>query len=55
MCFPSENGILSIYLSDNYPPILINSIQTNSYNNIRGIDINYNKQYIITFTNKGNI
>jgi WD40 repeat protein len=51
----NEAGVISIFLTKNFPPNLVNAIQTNSFNCIRGLEINYIKQYIFTATNKGNI
>ena len=51
----NEAGILSVFLTNTFPPSLVNVIQTHSINCIRGFDIDYTKQYIFTGTNKGNI
>ena len=51
----NEAGVITIFITKNFPPILVNAIQTNSYNCIRGLHIDYIKQYIFTATNKGNI
>ena len=42
-------------MTNTFPPNIVNIIQTNSINCIRGLDIDYTKQYIFTGTNKGNI
>ena len=51
----NEAGILSVFLTNSFPPLLVNVIQTHSTNCIRGLDIEYTKQYIFTGTNKGDI
>ena len=51
----NEAGILSIFLTNTFPPTLVNVIQTHSVHCIRGLDIDYSKQYIFTGTNKGDI
>ena len=51
----NEAGVLSVFLTNSYPPILVNAIQTHTTNCIRGLDIDYSKQYIFTGTNKGDI
>ena len=51
----NEAGILSVFLTNTFPPSLVNVIQTHSTNCIRGLDIDYTKQYIFTGTNKGDI
>ena len=50
-----EGGLVRVYLSNTYPPTLVNSIQTHTTNCIRALDIDYEKQYIFTGTNKGDI
>ena len=50
-----EGGLVRVYLSNTYPPNLVNSIQTHTMNCIRALDIDYEKQYIFTGTNKGDI
>ena len=50
-----EGGNLRVFLTNTYPPTLINSIQTHTTNCIRGLDIDFKKQYIFTGTNIGNI
>jgi WD40 repeat protein len=51
----NEAGILSVFLTNTFPPSLVNVIQTHSTHCIRGLDIDYVKQYIFTGTNKGDI
>ena len=51
----NEGGVLSIFLTNQFPPTLVNVIQTHTTNCIRGLDIEYHKQYIFTGTNKGDI
>ena len=51
----NEAGILSVFLTSTFPPSLVNVIQTHSVNCIRGLDIDYSKQYIFTGTNRGDI
>ena len=51
----NEAGILSVFLTNTFPPSLVNVIQTHSTHCIRGLDIDYTKQYIFTGTNKGDI
>ena len=51
----NEIGILSVFMTNNFPPSLVNVIQTHSTNCIRGLDIDFTKQYIFTGTNKGDI
>ena len=50
-----EGGILRVFLTNTYPPALVNYIQTHTTNCIRALDIDYKKQYIFTGTNKGDI
>ena len=42
-------------MTNTFPPSLVNVIQTHSIHCIRGLDIDYTKQYIFTGTNKGDI
>ena len=51
----NEAGILSVFMTNSFPPSLVNVIQTHSTNCIRGLDIDFTKQYIFTGTNKGDI
>ena len=51
----NEAGIVSVFLTNTFPPSLVNVIQTHSVHCIRGLDIDYTKQYIFTGTNKGDI
>ena len=51
----NEGGVLSVFLTNTFPPTLVNVIQTHTTNCIRGLDIEFQKQYIFTGTNKGNI
>ena len=51
----NEGGILSVFLTNTFPPSLVNVIQTHSIHCIRGLEIDYVKQYIFTGTNKGDI
>ena len=51
----NEAGIVSVFLTNTFPPSLVNVIQTHSTHCIRGLDIDYTKQYIFTGTNKGDI
>jgi WD40 repeat protein len=51
----NEAGILSVFLTNTFPPSLVNVIQTHSINCIRGLHIDYSKQYIFTGTNRGDI
>ena len=51
----NESGILSVFLTNTFPPTLVNVIQTHSIYCIRGLDIDYTKQYIFTGTTKGDI
>ena len=51
----NEAGILSVFLTNTFPPSLVNVIQTHSTNCIRALHIDYSKQYIFTGTNKGDI
>ena len=51
----NEAGILSIFMTNTFPPSLVNVIQTHSTHCIRGLDIDFTKQYIFTGTNKGDI
>ena len=55
MFLTNEAGILSVFLTNTFPPSLVNVIQTHSTHCIRGLDIDYTKQYIFTGTNKGDI
>ena len=51
----NEAGAVTVLMTNTFPPNIVNIIQTNSINCIRGLDIDYTKQYIFTGTNKGNI
>jgi len=51
----NEGGILSVFATNVFPPNLITVVQTHTTNCIRGLDIEYQKQYIFTGTNKGDI
>jgi WD40 repeat protein len=51
----NEAGILSVFMTNTFPPSLVNVIQTHSVNCIRGLDIEYSKQYIFTGTTRGDI
>ena len=51
----NEGGVLSVFLTNSFPPTLVNVVQTHTTNCIRGLDIEYQKQYIFTGTNKGDI
>ena len=51
----NEGGVLSVFNTNVYPPNIIIVIQTHTSNCIRGLDIEYHKQYIFTGTNKGDI
>ena len=51
----NETGALSIFMTNTFPPTLVNVIQTHSTHCIRGLHIDYSKQYIFTGTNKGDI
>ena len=51
----NEGDVLSVFLTSTCPPTLITVVQTHSTNCIRGLDIDYQKQYIFTGTNKGDI
>ena len=51
----NESGELYIFTTKTYPPSLLNCVQTHTTNCIRGIEIDYVKQYIFTATNKGDI
>ena len=50
-----EGGVFRVFLTNTYPPTLVSLIQTHSTSCIRGLDIDFKKQYIFTGTNKGNI
>ena len=50
-----EGGVLRVFLTNTYPPSLVAQVQTHTTNCIRGLDIDYKKQYIFTGTNKGDI
>jgi hypothetical protein len=51
----NEGGILSVFSTGVFPPNLITVVQTHTSNCIRGLDIDFHKQYIFTGTNKGDI
>ena len=51
----NEGGVLSVFVTNYFPPNLVAVIQTHTTNCIRGLDIDYHKQYIFTGTNKGDI
>ena len=55
MFLTNEGGYLSIFNIYVFPHNLVTIIQTYNSNYIRGLDIDYNKQYIFTGNNKGNI
>ena len=51
----NEGGVLSVFLTNVFPPTLVTVVQTHTTNCIRALDIEYQKQYIFTGTNKGDI
>jgi WD40 repeat protein len=51
----NEGGVLSVFITNYFPPNLVAVIQTHTTNCIRGLDIDYHKQYIFTGTNRGDI
>ena len=51
----NEAGIVSVFMTNTFPASLVNVIQTHTSNCIRGLEIDYSKQYIFTGTNKGDI
>ena len=51
----NEGGVLSVFVANVFPPSLVAVIQTHTTNCIRGLDIDYHKQYIFTGTNRGDI
>lgn len=51
----NEGGIVSVFLTNTFPPSVVNVIQTHTTNCIRGLEIDFSKQYIFTGTNKGDI
>ena len=51
----NEGGVLSVFVTNVYPPNIVAVVQTHTSNCIRGLDIDYHKQYIFTGTNKGDI
>ena len=51
----NEGGILSVFDTKVFPPNLVTVVQTHTTNCIRALDIEYQKQYIFTGTNKGDI
>ena len=50
-----EGGCISVYMTQTYPPSLVNLIHTHSTNCIRGLEVDYKKLYIFTATKKGDI
>ena len=40
MFLTDQMGMISVFLTNNFPPILVNSIQISSDEAIRGFDIN---------------
>ena len=55
MFLTNEGGYLSIFNTYVFPHNLVTIIQTYNSNYIRGLDIDYNKQYIFIGNNKENI
>ena len=51
----NEMGMVDVYLTANFPPLLVNSIQTSSEAQLRGFDIDFNKGYIFTTSLSGEI
>jgi WD40 repeat protein len=51
----NEAGILSIFMTNTFPPTLVNVVQTHTPHCIRGLHIDFHKQYIFTGTTKGDI
>ena len=51
----NEYGMISIYHCENFPPTLLNNIQTSCDECIRGFDINFIKNYIFTTHVNGQI
>ncbi len=51
----NEGDVLSVFLTNAYPKTLVNVIQTHTTYCIRGLDIEFLKQYIFTGINKGDI
>ena len=55
MFLTDQMGMISVYLTNSFPPILVNSIQISSDDPIRGFDINLNKNYLFTCSTDGQI
>ena len=51
----NEAGIFSVFMTNTFPPSLVIVIQTHTTHCIRGLDIDFTKQYIFTGTLKGDI
>ena len=51
----NETGILSVFVTKTSPPSIVYAIQTTAAHCIRGLEINFSKQYIFTGTIKGDI
>lgn len=51
----NEGGVLTVFLTSSYPPNLVCVVQTHTENSIRGIDVDYRKEFLFTATNKGDI
>ena len=51
----NEGGMIGVFMTNVYPPSPVIVIQTHTMNCIRGLDIDFHKQYIFTGTNKGDI
>ena len=51
----NEMGMVDVYLTQNFPPTLVNSIQTSSELSIRGFCIDLQKSYIFTAAKDGQI
>lgn len=51
----NEIGMVDVYLTQNFPPTLVNSIQTSTEYSIRGFDIDFSKYYIFTAAKNGQL
>lgn len=51
----NEGGIVSVFLTNSYPPIIVQVVQTHSGNCIRGMSVYTKEGLIFTGTNKGDI
>ena len=54
MFLTNETGFVYVYLTQNFPPVLVNTVQTSTEYAIRGFDIDLVKSYIFTCSMNAN-